>query len=137
MPLLNRFSYYGAEAVDDAPPESDVRGTYDSGSKQLKARTLSKLKILAQLPRKDWHEGYFKQLSGNCDGLSEIRFTADKVEQRPLGFHISKNEFVILFWAEERGDKFVPKAACEIALKRKEALLKNRKLKHALWLELE
>jgi hypothetical protein len=95
------------------------------------------LKILARLPKAQWHEGYFKKLSGSCEGLWEIRFEADNVQQRPLGFHIAESEFVILYWAREKGDKFVPKKACEIALERKAEVLKNGNLKHALWLALE
>jgi hypothetical protein len=137
LPLHNTFSYYGAEAEGDDPPKSDVRDVYDSGSKQLRARTLSKFKILAQLPRKEWHEGYFKKLLGGCEGLWEVRFVADHVEQRPLGFHINETEFVILLWAKEKSSKFIPKNACEIALRRKEEVLANARLKHAFWLELE
>jgi len=135
LPLISSFSYYGEKGAEKV--ESDVRDTYQNGSARLKARTLSRLKILAGLPRARWHEGYFKKLSGLCDGLWEIRFEADNVQQRPLGFHVSENEFVILFWAREKGGKFVPKKACEIALKRKDELLKNGNLKHALWLALE
>lgn len=117
--------------------KSDVRKTYDEGSAKLKATTLSRLRILASLQRSEWHEGYFKKLSGTCEGLWEIRFLADNVQQRPLGFHISNSEFVILYWAREIGGKFVPKKACEIALRRKDELSNDGSLKHELWLALE
>jgi len=136
LPCISFFSYYG-EKIAEGIIKSDIRDTYDSGTPKLKAHTLSRLKILAALPRAQWHEGYFKKLSGACEGLWEIRFKADNVQQRPLGFHVSETEFVILFWAREKGDKFVPKKACEISLKRKAELLKNGNLKHALWLALE
>jgi hypothetical protein len=135
LPLISSFSYYGEKSAEEV--KSDIRDTYQNGSPRLKARTLSRLKILAGLPRAQWHEGYFKKLSGACEGLWEIRFEADNVQQRPLGFHVTEIEFVILFWAREKGDKFVPKQACEIALKRKAEVLKNGNLKHALWLALE
>ncbi len=133
--MISSFSYYGEKG--DGEVKSDIRDTYLNGSSRLKARTLSRLKILAALPRAQWHEGYFKKLSGACEGLWEIRFEADNVQQRPLGFHVIETEFVILFWAREKGDKFVPKKACEIALKRKAEVLKDGNLKHALWLALE
>jgi len=133
--VVSSFSYYGETAPDGI--KSDVRETFQNGTARLKARTLSRLKILAGLPRAQWHEGYFKKLSGPCEGLWEIRFEADNVQQRPLGFHIAESEFVILFWAREKGDKFVPKKACEIALKRKAEILSNGSLKHGLWLALE
>jgi hypothetical protein len=132
LPLVCRFSYY----VDQSGT-SDVRETYDGGSPQLRARFLSKLKILANLARDDWHDVYFKNLSGPCDGLSEIRFKANGVQQRPLGFHQTSTEFVILFWATEKGSKFVPLSACEKALKRKQEILIGTSKAHALWLALE
>jgi hypothetical protein len=135
LPQISSFSYYGEKT--DEGIKSDVRETYETGTPRLKARTLSRLKILAGLPRTQWHEGYFKKLSGPCEGLWEIRFEADNIQQRPLGFHISESEFLILFWAREKGDKFVPKKACEIALKRKTEVLANGDLRHALWLALE
>lgn len=135
MPLASFFSYYGEEHAGQI--RSDIRDAYENGTPRLKARTISRLKILAGLPRSKWHEGYFKKLSGTCEGLWEIRFEADNVQQRPLGFHFSESEFVILLWAREKGGKFVPKAACEIALKRKAELLSNGAFRHALWLALE
>lgn len=135
MPLISSFSYYGER--DAREMRSDVRDKYENGSARLKARTLSRLKILAGLSRAQWHEGYFKKLSGVCEGLWEIRFEADNVQQRPLGFHVTESEFLILFWAREKGDKFAPKKACEIALNRKAAVLANGNLKHAIWLALE
>jgi hypothetical protein len=81
--------------------------------------------------------GYCKKLEGECDGLYELRFKADKVQQRPLGLFLSDSIFVILLWATEKNDRFVPKAACEIALRRKVEVLANEKCAHALWLALE
>jgi len=114
-----------------------MRETYDGGSTQLRARFLSRVTSLAQLSRDEWHDGYFKNLSGPGDGLSELRFKADRVQQRPLGFHLSNAEFVILFWATEKGGKFVPLSACEKAQKRKLEILAGTSKAHALWLALE
>jgi hypothetical protein len=119
------------------PPVSDVKATYDGGSAQLKGRFFSRLRILAQLPRSEWHEGYCKKLEGEGAGLYELRFQADKAQQRPLGFFLSGSVFVLLLWATEKNDRFVPKRACEIALRRKEEVLADGKRSHALWLTLE
>jgi hypothetical protein len=132
LPVLCRFSY----CVDQSGT-SDVRKTYDGGSAQLRAKFLSRITSLAHLPRDEWHDVYFKNLSGPCDGLSELRFKADRVQQRPLGFHLSKAEFVILFWATEKGGRFVPLSACEKAQKRKLEILTGTSKAHALWLALE
>lgn len=135
MPLPCSFSYYGKR--DGALVKSDVRAVYEKGSADIKAKILSRLRILASLRRVEWHENYLKKLSGACDGLWEIRFKADNVQQRPLGYFANDTEFVILFWATERGNKFVPKKACEIALQRKAEVLTNPELKHGLWIALE
>ena len=116
---------------------SDVKETYDNGTPQLRSKLLSRLRTLANLPLTDWNETYRKSLKGNCDGLEEIRFKADNVQQRPLGYRSTASEFIILFWATERGGKFVPLSACEKALKRKTEVLLNKDRSNALWLALE
>ena len=116
---------------------SDVRGTYERGSKKLQARFKSRLVILANLPLSEWHEGYVKSLHGPCAGLAEIRFKADRVEQRPLGFHSGNQEFTILFWAKEKNGRFVPLSVCETALKRKAEVLENKGWADDLWIALE
>lgn len=131
---MHRFRYYG---VTPEAGDSDVRSTYEDGSKQLKARFLSRLKILSQLPRADWHEGYSKKLEGQCEGLYELRFQSDGVQQRPLGYFPSEGLFAILFWATEKGNKFVPPTACAIALRRKQEVQADGKRTHALWIALE
>jgi hypothetical protein len=114
-----------------------VRQAHDAGSKQLQAKFRSRLHILAQLRRPDWGEPHFKRLTGDGDGLSELRFKADGVQQRPLGFESAPLEYTILFWATERGGKFVPRNACAAALVWKAAALGNRTLTDALWIPYE
>lgn len=121
----------------DANGASDVRAAYERGSKQLKARFLSRLRVMAQLPQGEWHDNLYKALSGPCAGLAEIRFQADKVQQRPLGFHSGKQEFTILFWATEKNWRFVPLSACETGLKRKAEVLGSKDRTDDLWLALE
>ena len=132
MTVLWSFRCYrSADGTDQ------VRAWYDSGSKQLQARFLSRLKTLAQLGRNEWHENLYKPLHGVCDGLGEIRFKADNVQQRPLGFRSGDFEFTILFCAKEKGGKFVPLSACKKALARKDEILKDGSQTNALWLVLE
>ena len=132
MPVLWSFRCYrSADGTDE------VRAWYDGGSKQLRARFLSRMKTLAQLARNEWHENLYKDLHGECGGLGEIRFIADKVQQRPLGFHSGDAEFTILFCAKEKGEKFVPLSACEKAITRRDEVLENRSRTNALWLVLE
>jgi hypothetical protein len=94
-----------------------VKESQDKGSKKLRARFLSRIKILAQLEFSDWREPAFKTLHGECAGLGEIRFKADGVQQRPLGFRSGQDEFTILFWAKEKENKFVPRDSCQRILR--------------------
>lgn len=132
MPLVWSFRYYV-----DGTGGSDVRDAYENGSAKLKAKFVSRLKALASLPRSEWHEVYHKALSGAADGLCEIRFKADQKQQRLLGVHLGRDQFAILFWAVEIGDRFVPKTAPEIALRRLAEIKEDEGLIHDLWVALE
>jgi Phage derived protein Gp49-like (DUF891) len=114
-----------------------VKDSYDAGSKKLRAKFFSRIATLAQLEFLEWREPLFKTLHGECDGLGEIRFQADDVQQRPLGFRSGPMEFTIVFWAIEKEDKFVPRNACRRALERKSEILANRNRSDALWLALQ
>jgi hypothetical protein len=114
-----------------------IRETYDRKSKKKKARFRARLHLLAQIEDAQWHAGYYKKLQGDGDGLWELRFEADNVQQRPLGFKLGDHEFTILFWAEEINDRFVPPNACETALRRKADVLNDRSRSCELWLVLE
>lgn len=78
------------------------------------------LRFLSHNPPSVWRLPQTRPLKRECEGLIEIRFLAGKVQQRPLGYHgPGRMVFTLLFWATEKGDKFVPPDACKIALKRK------------------
>jgi hypothetical protein len=82
-----------------------------------------RLRFLSQSPPNLWRVPQTKQLDGEGDGLVEIRFKADGVQQRPLGFYgPGRMEFTLLSWATEKGDKFVPKDALKIAQERKKQI---------------
>ena len=132
MATIWTFRYY---VPDDG--RSDVKATYDHGSAQLRARCFSRLKTLAGLPLGEWNENYRKALHGECAGLEELRFKADGVQQRPLGFRSGPTEFTILFWSTEKGGKFVPRSACEKALARKLEIEADRNRSHEIWFSLE
>ena len=115
----------------------EIREWFDGQSTKVQAKFLSRLKILAQLPFEEWHGTLYKSLHGECAGLGEIRFKADGVQQRPLGFRSGEWQFTILFCAQEKGDKFVPLSACEKAHARKADVENGRSRTHAFWLALE
>ncbi len=115
----------------------EIRSWHDGQSKKVRAKFLSRLRILARLPVEEWNENYYKKLHGICAGLGEIRFFADNVQHRPLGYRSGEKEFTILFCATEKGGKFVPLSACEKALARKSELQELKGKTNVLWLVLE
>jgi hypothetical protein len=122
MPILWTFRSYvfpdGAEAV---------ALWYEAQSVKVQAKFDQRLRNLRQMEPHEWrNETFSKQLDGNCDGLVEIRFKADRVQQRPLGFYGPwQMEFTIVFFATEIGGRFVPRNACAIGLERKNEVLGN------------
>ncbi len=131
MPLLWTFRYH---LLDDQ--KTGVRHVYSNAHPETRARFASKLKYLGSLAIVDWREPLFKVLKGQ-DGLSEIRFKAKGVQQRPLGFRSGDTEYTLLFWATEKGNKFVPLSACDTAKTMMAAARADRSLTDALWIALE
>jgi hypothetical protein len=98
----------------------------------LEAQTLfvkeefrASIRFLDGQPPQNWRRPFVAPLSGGkkqkatgCNGLFEIRFEVNKVQYRPLGYFSGKCEFTIVYFAEERGGKFDPPTACEVAKKR-------------------
>lgn len=115
----------------------EIKSWYDGESRKVQAKFFSRLRSLARLPVEEWNENFYKKLRGDCAGLGEIKFFADNVQHRPLGYRSGKNEFTILFCATEKGGKFVPLSACARALARKSELQELRGRTNALWLVLE
>jgi hypothetical protein len=90
-------------------------------------------------PIENWSRPWAAVLKGGkrkgkkgCAGLIEIRFEVGNVQYRPLGFFSGEMEFTFLFFANEVGDEFDPKTACEIAKARKADIEKDRRLSRVL-----
>lgn len=112
--------YVSADGVEE------VSGWYEAQAADVRAKFDRRLHDLRQLRPNEWREPLTKQLEGNCDGLVEIRFKADRVQHRPLGFYgPGRMEFTILLCAREVGDRFEPVDACERALRRRDEVLQN------------
>ena len=131
MPVLWTFRCYV-----DSRGTNVVREWYEQTHLRARAKFLSRIKTLSTLPREEWNDSFHKQLKGG-DGICEIRFEAGNVQHRPLGYHSADNEFTLVFVAIEKGDKFKPKSALEIAKTRRSAILKGERHTDALWLALE
>lgn len=131
LPFRWHFRYYVA-----ADGSSDIVDAYKRGGAALQARFLSRLREIAQLPHEEWRDRC-KMLSGECSGLSEIRFKANGVQQRPLGYRSGINQYTILFWAEERGAKWVPRDACARAIERKTSVRDGKCRTDELWIAIQ
>jgi hypothetical protein len=117
---------------------NEIRASFDLQSKRVQNKFRSRLTSLAKMTRAQWTRPLVGVLYGECEGLWEIRFEKDGVQHRPLGFFASQSEFVIVFWATERGSKFDPLNACKTALARKAEILANyRERTCEYWLPLE
>lgn len=124
--------YVSTRGVDE------IRAWYESQSPRVQAKFLSRLKTLAGMPAHEWKVPLFKWLHGECQGLGEIRFCADNIQHRPLGFKgPPEGGFTLALCAEERGGKFVPRRACEIALRRKTEVKTDEQRSCTCWLALE
>jgi hypothetical protein len=109
-------------------PQGDVEVTiwYAAQTPTIQAAFDQRLRNLWQMTPQEWREPYTKTLEGPCEGLVEIRFKADRSQQRPLGFYgPGRMEFTIVLIAREIGDRFEPKNACEIAQARKANVIHN------------
>jgi hypothetical protein len=106
--------------------DEEVACWYAGQSPAVRATFDQRLRNLSQMKPQEWREPYTKQLEGACDGLLEIRFKADRVQYRPLGFYgPQRMEFTITLIAREIGDRFEPNDACEKALARKSDVLRD------------
>ncbi len=104
---------------------SDVQDKYDNGSADLVAGLDVALEFLALRDRGEWKRPRAAKLSktrGYRDYF-EIRFMADRVQQRPIGyFGPESGKFTILLWATEKGGKLSPADWYEIAERRRTQL---------------
>lgn len=133
MPFLWTFRCYVSTRGTD-----EIRDWYDKQSGAVQAKFDSRLKFLAQRERNEWKREPFALLKGKeCEGLGEIRFKANRVQHRPLGYFSPGNVFTFVICAEERGRKFVPKKACQIGLSRKAEIDADPEKSHVCEFDLE
>jgi hypothetical protein len=115
----------------------EIRTWYDRQTGKVRAKFDSRLKFLVQTDRSGWKPEPFRDLHGECKGLGEIRFKADHVQHRPLGFFGPGRIFTVVLCAKEKGDRFVPKEACHIGLSRKAEIEANTERSHVCNFALE
>lgn len=108
--------------------KSDVQETYDSGTDALQAELETALDYLKVRTRDEWRRPKAAKLT-RCDEFRdffEIRCFADNVQQRPIGyFGPGENDFTILIWATEKGNKLIPAEWCKKANRRRKQILEG------------
>ncbi len=82
-----------------------------------------RLRYLRDQPPTGWNDPHARMLASrhdpDCKNIYEIRFKANGVQQRPMGyFGPRNNEFTIVLWATHKDDKWDPSNFCELAKRR-------------------
>lgn len=91
---------------------------YEEQSVEVQAKFDNTIEFLSQQP--NWERPHIGVLTDECKGLIEIRFKADRKQHRPLGCYDGVKTFLFLLpEVIEKDNKFIPKNACNIALRRK------------------
>jgi hypothetical protein len=93
--------------------KSKVQDTYNRGSDELKAAFDVETEYLLKTPKKDWKRPRAAKLTkgkkSDFKDYYEIRLFADNTQQRPIGyFGPGENDFTVLIWATEKGNKLRP-----------------------------
>jgi hypothetical protein len=125
-----RFRCYVSEGGTD-----EIRTWYDAQSKRIQQKFLSRVMALRGLPPEEWTTPLFRWLRGEGQGIGEVRFKADGVQQRPLGFRGPEPDvFTLLFPALEKNDRFLPRNAIEIALQLRAQVETDKRFCNECWL---
>jgi len=106
--------------------KNEVQATYDSGTEELKAGLEVALAYLKVRDRQVWIRPHAHKMSKCIEfrDFFEIRFRAENLQQRPIGyFGPGLNDFTILIWATEKGNKLKPENWCEKANRRRKEIL--------------
>jgi hypothetical protein len=113
----------------------EIRTWYEAQSKRLQQKFLDRVLALRGLPPEEWTPPLFRWLRGNGQGLGEVRFKVEGIQQRPLGFRGPEPDvFTLLFLAREKNDRFIPKNAIEIALRLKTQVENDKGFCNECWL---
>ena len=96
----------------------DVQKDIDRLTVEGVERFAAAARWLSVTPTPGWHEPNAKKLKG-YQKLYEMKFIADRVQQRPLGFFgPTPGVFSIVLWATHKQDVYKPSSALVTANKR-------------------
>jgi hypothetical protein len=123
-------SYVDRDGVDV------ISDWFDHATKQARAKFRNKLRNLSRLRRNEWRRPLFDTLGEECRGLSEIRFDANNVPWRPLGFFqlddAGGDVFTLVICASKDEHGWIPRNACALGLARRVEILTNPARAHDL-----
>lgn len=89
---------------------------------KVRAKLDSRMVYLRQQRREGWVREPYDTLR---DGIGEVRFKAERVLYRPLGFFgPAREEFTFLLFATKTKD-FIPPNAIDIAVERRKVVIRN------------
>jgi hypothetical protein len=112
-----------------------IRFWYERQSQECRRKFLVRTQALRGLPLREWELPLFRWLRGDGQGLGEVRFKADRVQQRILGFRGPESDlFTFLYPAKEQSGRFIPRNAIEITQDLKSAVLANKDRSNEFWL---
>src|SRR5579863_5640090 len=117
-----RWRFYGFVSKNG---DKLIPGWYAKQKPEAKSTFDTSLEYLLDRPK--WERPETGILHEECEGLIEIRFKANNVQHRALGFYSPGREFTIVFFATEKGGKLKPKDACRTALKLKELIQQDKR----------
>ena len=113
----------------------EIKAWYDRQSKDCQGKFGGRLRMLRSLPLEEWKWPLFRWLGDDGRGLGELRFLADRVQQRPLGFRGPEPDvFTLVFPAKEQSNRFVPRNAIEIAQRLKAEIEADKEHAIECWL---
>lgn len=103
----------------------DVQLAYDAGNDALKAAFEVALGYLTPLPRDKWIRPHAAKLDKQkFRDFFEIRFKANNLQQRPVGFFGPQDdEFTIVMWLTEKGGRLIPTDWFESADRRRKEVI--------------
>lgn len=111
---------------ENASRKNEIQQTYNSGTSSLKAGLEVSLSFLKVRSRNEWMRPKASRMN-KCKEFPdffEIRFKADNTQQRPIGFFYPNDDnFIILLWAIEKGNKLNPEDWCKKANDRRKKII--------------
>ena len=112
-----------------------IRFWYERQSQECRRKFLVRAQALRGLPPREWELPLFRWLRGDGQGLGEVRFKADRVQQRILGFRGPESDlFTFLYPAKEQSDRFIPRNTIEIAQRLRAVVLARKDRSNECWL---